>query len=177
MATAALIPISEYLTTSYSPDCDYIDGELEARNVGETFHSGLQLFFAAYFSNHRREWGLRAFPEQRVQVSATRFRIPDVSAVRLPRSVDTILREPPLLCIEILSPEDTLTRMQDRMDDYLAMGVGNLWLVDPVERRFWTVDADGIHPLRADAFTISDTAVRIPLAEIHAELDDLAAGM
>ena len=35
MATSSLIPVSEYLSTSYEPDCDYIEGELQERNFGE----------------------------------------------------------------------------------------------------------------------------------------------
>ncbi len=177
MATLATIAVSEYLATVYRPDRDYIDGEVQERNLGEKPHGALQGLFSNFFSNNRKKWGLRAIPELRVQVRATRFRIPDVCVIRIPSKVENILTEPPLLCIEILSPEDTLSRMQSRFDDYLAMGVENIWLVDPIERRFWTVDTDGIHPLQSDAFTIPNTLVRIPLAEIHAELDDIAAGM
>jgi hypothetical protein len=36
MATNVLIPVSEYLKTSYSPDCDYVDGEVQERNLGES---------------------------------------------------------------------------------------------------------------------------------------------
>jgi hypothetical protein len=36
------IPVEEYLATSYRPDCDYVDGEIEERNVGEFDHSFLQ---------------------------------------------------------------------------------------------------------------------------------------
>jgi hypothetical protein len=35
MATSAIVPVSEYLRTSYSPDCDYVDGEVQERNLGE----------------------------------------------------------------------------------------------------------------------------------------------
>jgi hypothetical protein len=42
MATAALIPVSEYLATTYRPACDYIDGEVKERNVGRQFHAALQ---------------------------------------------------------------------------------------------------------------------------------------
>ena len=177
MATSALIPVLEYLATTYHPDCDYIDGEVQERNLGEKQHGGLQAFFASIFGKNKREWSMRALTEVRVQVSATRFRIPDVCAIRIPSRPENILTEPPLLCIEVLSPEDTLTKMQSRFDDYLRMGVENIWLVDPIARRFWTVDADGLHPLKADAFTIPNTPVRVALAEIDAELDDIAAGM
>ena len=42
MAISALIPVSEYLSTSYDPDCDYVDGQVQERNVGEEDHSDLQ---------------------------------------------------------------------------------------------------------------------------------------
>ncbi len=176
MATVAFIPVSDYLATSYRPDCDYVDGDVQERKLGETSHSAIQVFLGSFFSANKRTWGLRALTECRVQVSATRFRVPDVCVISLPSKFENILTEPPLLCIEILSPEDTMSRTQARFDDYLAMGIENIWLIDPIERRFWTVDADGIRPLKADAFTIAESLVRIPIAEIEAELDDLKAG-
>ena len=39
MSTVTLVPLSEYLETSYRPDCDYLEGELLERNVGEWDHS------------------------------------------------------------------------------------------------------------------------------------------
>jgi len=32
---AEFVSVREYLTTSYRPDCDYVDGRIEERNVGE----------------------------------------------------------------------------------------------------------------------------------------------
>jgi len=42
MATGTLVSVEEYLNTSYSPDCDYVDGEVLERNLGEREHSELQ---------------------------------------------------------------------------------------------------------------------------------------
>ena len=42
MRTAALVSLEEYLATSYHPDCDYVDGMLTERNVGQKDHSKLQ---------------------------------------------------------------------------------------------------------------------------------------
>ena len=103
MATPVLIPVSEYLKASYRPDCDYIDGEVVERHLGEIPHSGLQGYLAAIFFNHESEWGLIAFPEQRVQVAATRFRVPDLCAIRAGELTGPIILTPPLLCVEILS--------------------------------------------------------------------------
>lgn len=49
MATSTLIPVSEYLNTVYRPDCDYIDGELRERNVGERPHAQLQIILGRSF--------------------------------------------------------------------------------------------------------------------------------
>jgi hypothetical protein len=38
----AAVSIGEYLTGDYEPDCDYVDGVLEERNLGESNHAGFQ---------------------------------------------------------------------------------------------------------------------------------------
>jgi len=65
-----------------------------------------------------------------VQVSQTRFRVPDV-CVALGEAPGQIFRVPPFLCIEILSPEDRVSRVNERMADYLNFGVPYVWLLDP----------------------------------------------
>jgi hypothetical protein len=55
MATPVLIPVEEYLRTTYRPDCDYIDGEVKERNLGETPHATVQSLLAAIFLNRRQE--------------------------------------------------------------------------------------------------------------------------
>ena len=126
MASSTLIPVSEYLDTPYRPDCDYIDGELQERNVGERPHSALQGILFAIFHANRHIWGVFGFTEQRVQISKQSFRIPDVCVLRRSDPVDAIVQIPPLICIEVLSPRDTLSAMQERIDDYTRMGVENI---------------------------------------------------
>lgn len=180
MATPVLIPVSEYLRTTYRPDCDYVRGELKERNVGETPHAAIQGWFVGIFLANRKSWGVRAFPEQRVQVAEENFRIPDVCAVRLGSPVGRIVRTPPLICIEILSEGQSLNDMRDRVSDYLLMGVENIWLLDPIDRKAWTVEGIAgrfsFENLSSAAFAVSGTPIRIPLADIYQELDDLAAG-
>src|SRR5262249_28531686 len=122
MPAQTAVSIEEYLTTSYSPDCDYVDGMVEERNLGERDHARLQMIVAAYFFNRESEWGIHVLPEQRIQVSPTRFRVPDVS-IMLGGTDEQILRRPPFIVIEILSPEDRVTRVLDRIHDYLKFGI------------------------------------------------------
>jgi len=68
MPTGALVSVEEYLNTSYDPDCDYVDGRVVERNLGELDHSSLQTEISYYFRTRRDEWRVYAFVEQRVQV-------------------------------------------------------------------------------------------------------------
>jgi Uma2 family endonuclease len=133
MASAIQIPVSEYLQTSYRPDREYVDGELRERNVGKWEHSRLQWLLALWFGNHEAEWDVIGSTEQRVQVSPERVRIPDVVVLR-PGTQQEVLTDPPLLVIEILSPDDTYSDLEERCQDYRAMGVQTIWIIDPKTR-------------------------------------------
>ncbi len=174
MATPVLIPISEYLNTTYRPDCDYVDGELLERNMGERPHATIQGLFVASFFNQRKLWRVLALPEQRIQTSATRYRIADVCVVNVSDASDPIVHQPPLLCIEIISRDQKLADMHERVQDYLAMGVENIWIVDPKRREAWVGTRDGFKPPLEALFSIERTPIAI--ADIFAELDDVEAG-
>ena len=172
MATAALIPISEYLQTTYRPDLDYVDGELKERNVGEQPHGDLQMILGTIFRNNRLAWGVRPLGDTRVQVTPTRFRIPDVCVVRNTDPKDPIIRFVPLLCIEILSKDDRLYEMQERINDYAVMGVKDIWVIDPWKRVGYLASAKGFTQPDDGTLRIEGTPVKILLAEIFAELDE-----
>jgi Uma2 family endonuclease len=151
MAVATLVSVEEYLHTSYRPDCDYVDGEVQERNLGEKDHSSVQREILIYLSGRYPHLRKRLLPEQRIQVKATRFRIPDVCLLAEDAPDEQIIRTPPALCIEILSPEDRMSRYLDRVNDYFEMGVPACWIVDPIARRGWVATpgvlaepADGI---------------------------------
>jgi hypothetical protein len=42
MTPTAIVSVEEYLNTDYSPDCDYVNGVLEDRNVGLKTHGRAQ---------------------------------------------------------------------------------------------------------------------------------------
>jgi Uma2 family endonuclease len=169
------VSVEEYLHSSYRPDCDYVDGEVEERNLGEIEHSQMQRFFTVLFAVNAKLWQAEVFPEYRVQVAPTRFRVPDITVVRKDTPRQNILRTPPLLIIEILSPEDTLTRLQQRVTDYLRFGVEHIWLIDPYTRRAYLADAHGFHEPQQPALSIPGTPIELPLATLWQELDDQPA--
>jgi Uma2 family endonuclease len=165
------VTVEEYLTTSYHPDCDYVDGRVEERNLGEKDHSILQMFLAGLFWMNRVNWGVEVYPELRTRVSGTRFRIPDVLVMRAGAHFERILDIPPLIAIEILSPEDRMSRVQERIEDYLKFGAEHIWIVDPERRVAWWADRSGLHPVLGGELTVEGTPIRVALGEVFAELD------
>ena len=169
---ATLVSVEEYLSSSYDPDVDYVDGELEDRNVGELDHSDLQTELANYFRNRRREWGCHVFVEQRVQIRPNRYRIPDICVVLGSRPTDQILRTPPFLCIEILSPEDRMSRMQVKISDYLNFGVSSLWVIDPEARTAFIYDVSGMREVKDGLLTTSRADIVVPVGGVFSALDE-----
>jgi Uma2 family endonuclease len=165
MAAAALVSVEEYLSTSYEPDCDYVDGELEDRHVGEKDHSKLQIRLSSYLHVHRKRWGISAFTEQRVRVSASRYRVPDI-CVTLGEPDEQVFAGPPFLCIEILSPEDRAGRMQRKIADYLKFGVRYVWVIDPRTRDAVIYTASGTQLIEDGILRTSDPGIAVPLSEV-----------
>ncbi|MGA3082166.1 MAG: Uma2 family endonuclease [Terracidiphilus sp.] len=167
MATVSQIPLDEYLGMNYRPDREYVDGEIRERNVGKYEYARVQALLARWFGNHEQEWGVQVVTEQRVQVSPTRVRIPDVTLLTLGAQPDVIF-EPPLLVIEILSPDDSYSDTQERAQDYRAMGVETVWIIDPKTRTGRT--CSGADWAEASRLEVKGTPLYVNLPEIFSQL-------
>jgi len=165
------VPLEEYLRTGYHPDRDYVDGRVEERNVGEYEHASVQKMLLRLIGNREAEWGINVIQECRLQVSEQRFRVPDVMVLRADQKVHRIVREAPLVCIEIVSPEDTWKRLQSVMSDYLAMGVQHIWAFDPETRSAHRFDAEGFHRVTSDALIVDGTEIHVVVNEVFSLLD------
>jgi Uma2 family endonuclease len=165
------ISVEEYLATSYRPDCDYVDGEIEERNSGEKEHSILQQALVFLFRLNRDTWSVEVFPELRVQVKPTRYRVPDITVVPTGVSWERILRKAALLFVEILSPEDRLSKVRERVDDYLSLGTEHVWIVDPELRKGYVCSRRGFQEPEGGVLEIPGTPIRVVLSELFAELD------
>ena len=173
MATATLVPLEEYLHTSYQPDRDWVDGELKERNMGEGPHSNIQNLLSFFFNLRAKALNIRVNPEHRVQVSSSHYRVPDLLLVDNNSLFERILRTPPLLCIEILSPDDRMMDMEEKISDYLRMGVPTVWVINPRGRSALIIDGQGQRA--ATVLTASGLDFSLPLGEVFAELDELEA--
>jgi Uma2 family endonuclease len=177
MATAtvvspALISMEEYLHTIYHPDCDFVDGVVEERNVGDVKHSLLQVELAFWFRSRRADWKIRVMTELRTRVSATRVRLPDVSVAYDDAGMAAKIRETPLLiAIEVLSPEDRLPRVLVRLADFWKMGIRNIWVLDPAERAALIYTENGLRVVEVERLTVADSPIYLDLQEVFSALD------
>jgi Uma2 family endonuclease len=171
MSSVAGVSVEEYLSTAYRPDCEYVDGEVRERNVGEYPHSNLQTGLAAWLRFRQRDWDIRVLAEQRVRVSPHQFRVPDLIVLRRDQPIEPVFTRPPLICIEILSKDDRLRDLQERVDEYPNFGVPNVWILDPVLRKAYVCTQNGFLEPEGGILQAAGSAIRVPLAEVFAELD------
>jgi len=169
MSTGTQISVAEYLRTSF-PDGDreFVDGEVLERNMGEIEHGNLQGRLYLYLMTHYA--GIWAAPETRVQVTPTRFRVPDVLVVAGRMPSGRVITEPPLLAIEVLSRDDRADEVQEKIDDYLNFGVRFVWVVNPRTRQGYVHTAEGSRPARDGILRTSGPALEVPLAALFESL-------
>jgi Uma2 family endonuclease len=169
MSAAVQISLGEYLSNRYEPDCDYVDGFLEERNVGLRRHSRTQALVACWLANREREHRHEALIAQRVKVSPTRVRIPDICLVAADDR-DELTQKPPALWIEIVSPDDRWGRIQTRVADCINFGVPMIWIVDPYTKQAWMMTlATGATPVTDGILRHAELDLEVPVAEILAE--------
>ncbi|GEM_PF-393620 len=136
MSTNTLMTVEEYLHTSFEDgDREYVDGEIVERNMGEWDHGKIQCFLGYLFLRMATQaGGLSVLTDIRVRINSTRYRIPDV-AVWLERDAGAdhngIPVAAPFIVVEIFSPEDRMSRVTPKMEEYLSIGVLWVWLINP----------------------------------------------
>src|SRR6266567_2907745 len=166
MVPTTLVSVEEYLSTDYSPDCDYVDGVLEDRNVGQQKHAIAQTLIAGFLLRLRQALGALVVVEQRIRVSPTRYRVPDVCVVLGADPNEAVITTPPFLCVEVVSPDDRMSRMNEKIKDYLAMGVRYVWVIDPYVGTAWTHTSGGSFEVTDGVMRTKNPDIEMLLAEV-----------
>jgi len=166
MVTGTLISEEEYLHTSYEPDCEFEDGVLIERNSGTLEHGTLQTALAAYFFRRRKAWNIQAMTEVRFKLRERKYSVPDVAVMAGPVPKASIPTTPPLIWIEILSPDDRHVRVNQKVSEVLAMGAPYIWVIDPETLESELHTAEGHRTLDDGVLRIPGPPIEVPLAQV-----------
>jgi Uma2 family endonuclease len=170
MAVKTLMSVEEYLHTSFEDaDCEYLDGEVVERNLGELPHSRIQGALIVFFAGLAARLGIQVYPELRIQIHARRFRVADVAVWRAGYIGERIPTVPPFLAVEILSSEDRMVRMQPKIQEYLSIGVEWVWLIDPEEKRALVYSKANPGGELAEVLRTENPKIEIALGELFGD--------
>jgi Uma2 family endonuclease len=142
-ATQTRLTADDLLALPDGKSYELVGGELVERPIGNqaVYVAGNIFFLLASFIRPRKlgllfpaEAGYRCFRE-----STDHVRKPDISFIRAGRlpgnqpspGYDTI---PPDLVVEVLSPRDIATELDQKVEEYLRAGVRLVWVVNPDTR-------------------------------------------
>ena len=166
MGVQTLIPVEEYLRTSYDPDVEYVDGMLEERNAGDRLHSLVQRNLIVALC--RKYPKIKVWPEWRSSTAQTRFRVPDVCVTLTDPGTD-VMWEAAFLVIEILSEDDRMSRVVERLKEFATKGVPHIWLIDPRLQTLSIYRAGNLQEISADTIATCDPKLELDRAEIFQE--------
>ena len=112
-------------------------------------------------------------------------RVPDASFVRAERLPEAgigpgLLKLAPDLAVEVLSPSETASELEEKLDDYLVSGTRLIWVVDPVRRTVMIVSNDAPVRWLRESDTLDGGAVvagfSCAVAEIFEGISRITAG-
>ncbi len=139
MATKSLITAELYLATHFEREPELVHGELVERPLPNFPHGDIQLELGSRLRALRHVYPVFTGVEVRIRMAADLIRIPDISMWE-GSAPDSLPTTPPLLAVEIVSPDDRWNDLLRKLEEYRAGGVRHIWLVEPDLRRMHVYD-------------------------------------
>ena len=158
---------------------ELVGGKLEERPMGveSSWVAGRIIVRLGQFSEeHKSGWvlpadsGYQCFPHDPGMV-----RRPDASFVKTGRFSGDVLpkgwaKVPPDLAIEVVSPNDLISKLEEKLNDYRKVGVPLIWVINPDSRTAMVYRRDGSISRLEDHDELSGEDIvpgfRCPLREI-----------
>jgi Uma2 family endonuclease len=164
-----MISVDDYLAASYTDgDREYLDGVVVERSGGTPGHSALQKILVVYLTGFEKSFQVAVRPECRARIAETRYRVPDVLLMERPfRQTDRVVLDPPLLIVEISSPEDKLIETLRRFREYENLGVRHIVQMDPEDRTTYMFIRDDLAQIET-----RNGLLPFPARELLALLDE-----
>ncbi len=144
MATKAQVTAEQYLHMSFEHDAEFVHGEIVERGMPDRLQSTIQFRILMAIGRLIQSFPLFPYPELRLQLDASVFRIPNVAVFEGASPKESVPSHPPLLAIETLSKDDRERDILNKLEEYRNWGVANIWVVDPLSKRLSFYTAAGL---------------------------------
>ena len=167
MATKAEITAEQYLHMTFDHDAEYVRGEIVERSMPTYLHGRIQTVLSAMFDAVRTPHRLFGCSAVRMRVAPDVFRLPDVAAFETP-PVRPIPEHPPLVVVEIVSPDDRYYDLMEKLEEYRVWGVPNIWVVDPLSKRLSLYTESGLQ--NASSLALADYPFELTPAALFSDL-------
>jgi Uma2 family endonuclease len=167
VATKTQIRAEDYLRMTFEHDAEFVHGEIVERSMPDEIHSAIQFLILLQLGRLIRTYPLYPRPELRMKVAANAYRIPDI-AVFAGAHPPPVPETPPLVVVEILSKDDRYFDLIQKLEEYRVWGVPNIWVVDPLSKRFLTYTESGLQSV--SSLSLHDYSFELTPAELFENL-------
>ena len=135
--------------------------------MGEWDHCRLQMLLSRYLSNREKQWGIIVVPEQRVQVKATRYRVPDISVVTGPAPLARSSKNLLSCALKSCLATTAWRRCWSASTTTSALGFATFWLIHPRTLRAFVYTPERVMEAKDGILRTEGPDVCVPLAELE----------
>ncbi len=168
MATKTQIGAEDYLRMTFEHDAEFAHGEIVERSMPDEIHSAIQFLILLRFGSLIQSCPLYPRPELRMKVAPDAYRIPDVAVFAGSPPQQRVPETPPLVVVEIVSENDRYQDLMQKLEEYRVWGVPNIWVVDPLTKRFSAYTAMGLQ--NVSSFSLNEYPFQLTPAELFESL-------
>jgi len=168
MATKAQITPEQYLHMTFEHDAEFVHGEIVERSRPDYIHGRLQFLLSLALGRVIVSNPLYPCLKVRMRIAPDVYRIPDVAVFARQPPSEVVPSMPPMLVIAILSKDDRYHDLMEKLEEYRAWGVANIWVVDPLAKRFSLYTQLGLQ--NVSSLALPSYAFQLTPADLFADL-------
>jgi Uma2 family endonuclease len=167
MATKSQITAEQYLAMAFEYEPEYVRGEIVERAMPTYFHGRIQAVLLSMLCSLPSSHRLYGCAAVRMKLAPDLYRIPDIAAFLTPQD-RAVPQEPPLVVIEILSPDDRHHDLMEKLEEYRVWDVPNIWVIDPLSKRLSLYTASGLQTV--SSLALADYPFELTPAALFSDL-------
>jgi Uma2 family endonuclease len=125
MASKTLLTPEQYLAMHFDREPEYVHGELVEKSLPNILHGEIVIRLGALLLHVGK-----CVADVRMRLAEDLYRLPDLALFIEPQP-KTVPSSPPLVVVEINSPDDRMRDIMVKLAEYRTWGVKHIWFVEP----------------------------------------------